>query len=87
MATYNCNRKQSKQRLQNIYLNEGVCTKMLANVFVNGLLYGSMQQVMNSTFPTYNQPDYVVKSDIIAVAVIGIIVIGGAAFVLMCRYK
>jgi hypothetical protein len=61
--------------------------KMWANVFFNGLLYETIQQVINPTFPTYNQPDYVVKSDMIAVAVIGIIVIGGATFALMCRYK
>jgi hypothetical protein len=60
---------------------------MLANVLFNGLLQGSMQPVLNSALPTCNQLAHVGKSDILAVAVIGIIVVGGAIFALMCRYE
>jgi hypothetical protein len=60
---------------------------MLENVLFNGLLHESMQPVINSAFPTCNQLVHVGKSDIIAMAVIGVIVIGGAIFALMCRYE
>ena len=60
---------------------------MLANVLFNGLLHESMQPVINAAFPTCNQLAYLGRSDIIAVAVIGVIVIGGAVFALMCRYE
>lgn len=60
---------------------------MLANLLFNRLLYESMQPIMNSVYPICNQRDYIGKLDLISVALIGIIVIGGAVFALMCRYK
>ncbi len=60
---------------------------MMANVLSNGLPYELMQPVMNSVHPICNQLDYVGKLDLIAVAVIGVIVIVGAIFALMCRYE
>jgi hypothetical protein len=60
---------------------------MLANVLFNGLLHESVQPVMNSAFPTYSPLDLLSKSDMIAAVVIGVIVLSGAVFALMCRYK
>jgi hypothetical protein len=60
---------------------------MLENMLFNGLLQESMQPVINYGFPAWNQLVHVGKSDLICVAVIGIIVIGGAIFALMCRYE
>lgn len=60
---------------------------MLANVLVNGLMHESIQQATNSAFSTCNQLAYAGKSDILAVAVIGVIVVAGVVFMLMCRYE
>ena len=60
---------------------------MLANVLLAGSVSQSVQPVMKSVFLAGVQLGYIGKSDVIAMAVIGALVISAAVFALMCRYR